>query len=74
MTNERMNELILLLAVTEKLPYNKETQEFYYQDKKYDVNKVSNRIYELVSEFMQSYELPIKEEETYVTDNTEKSE
>lgn len=68
MINERMIELSLLLAITEKLPYNKEERKFIYNDKVYSEERISNRIYELVTEFMKDYEEP------YVTNTAEKSE
>lgn len=71
MINEKALELSLLLGITEKLPYDKEKNLFYYNDKKYDEEKVTKRIYELVTEFMESYEIP---EESYVTEIAEKSE
>lgn len=82
MINEKALKLSLLLSITEKLPYNKEEKKFYYSDKKYDESKISTKIYELVTEFMQEYEIndveevikPSEAEESYVTDNAEKSE
>lgn len=80
MINEKMLELSLLLTITEKLPYNQKTHEFYYNDKKYDETKVTLRIYDLVTEFMQNYEIEGVAEEipeaqdSYVTDTAEKSE
>lgn len=72
MINERMLELLVLLGITEKIPYNKEKKLFYYQDKRYDVDKVTNRIYELVTEFMKEYEDQLQVND--VTEIAEKSE
>lgn len=72
MINERMLELLVLLGITEKIPYDKEKKLFYYQDKRYDVDKVTNRIYELVTEFMKEYE--DQPQVNDVTEIAEKSE
>lgn len=68
MINEKCLELLLLLGITEKMPYDKKSELFLYQDKKYDVNIITNRIYNLVTEFMKDYE------KNDVTESTEKSE